>query len=324
MGPNLAEAARPAGWLARRAGPLAPPQVLAPLLSFRDAARKAAKARKESESLGWVGSLEVRLASTPREIRRAQRLRYKVFYEEMSAVPSATARLSRRDADPFDPICDHLLVLDHAAKTGRFGKAKPRVVATSRLLRRDVAEAHGGFYSAGEFDLGPLLRAHPGARIAEIGRSCVLKAYRTKKTVELLWQGIWAYTLRHRLDVLIGCASLEGTDLDALAPQLAYLHHHAASPEPWRVSALPGLHTAMDRIPREALEARAAFKALPPLVKGYLRIGATFGDGAVIDRQFGTTDVFTIMPVAAISERYVAHFGPAADRYGRKRLPEAA
>lgn len=267
----------------------------------------------EGRSLGRIGSLEVRLATRKSEIRRAQRLRYKVFYEEMSAVPSGLAALSRRDVDGYDAVCDHLLVLDHAAPRRKkpFVEPRPKVVGTYRLLRGEVAERHTGFYSESEYDLAPLLAAQGHRRLLELGRSCVLKPYRSKRTVELLWQGIYAYVLHHRIDALIGCASLEGTDPDRLALPLAFLHHHARAPEGWRARALPERAVAMDRMPREAVDAKAALQALPPLIKGYLRLGATFGDGAVIDRQFGTTDVFVTLPVEVIGARYRGHFAPA-------------
>ncbi|MDP4024775.1 GNAT family N-acyltransferase [Methylobacterium sp. NEAU 140] len=268
----------------------------------------------EGRSLGRLGDLEVRLAVRKSEVRRAQRLRYKVFYEEMGAVPSALAALSRRDADAYDALCDHLLVLDHAAaKPAKpFGEPRPKVVGTYRLLRGEVAARGPGFYSEGEYDLAPLLAAQGGRRLLELGRSCVLKPYRGKRTVELLWAGIYAYVLHHRIDALIGCASLEGTDPDRLALPLAFLHHHARAPEGWRARALPERATRMDRLPREAVDPKAALQALPPLIKGYLRVGATFGDGAVIDRQFGTTDVFVALPVEAIGARYRGHFAPGA------------
>jgi putative hemolysin len=265
--------------------------------------------------LGRIGSLEVRLATTAREIRRAQKLRFKVFYEEMSAVPSGAARLSRRDVDAFDAICDHLLVLDHDVKAGPFRPAKPKVVGTYRLLRQEVADRHRGFYTTGEYDISPLLRAHPGSRFLELGRSCVLKPYRNKRTVELLWHGIWAYVLHHRIDVMIGCASLEGTDPQRLALPLSFLHHYAAAPAEWQARALPERYTAMDLLPKEVVDPKAALHELPPLIKGYLRLGAAFGTGAVIDRQFGTTDVLVILPVSAINPRYIDHFGPTANRH---------
>jgi len=258
----------------------------------------------------------VRLAVKNGEVRRAQRLRYGVFYEEMSAVPTGMAAFSRRDADEFDALCDHLLVIDHAATEAEpFRKPRPRVVGTYRLLRQDRAEAEGGFYSAGEYDLAPLLERHPGKRFLELGRSCVLGPYRTKRTVELLWHGIWAYVLHHRIDAMIGCASLEGTDPDRLALPLSFLHHHARAPEAWRARALAERFVPMDRLSREAVDPKAALASLPPLIKGYLRVGATFGDGAVIDRQFGTTDVLVVLPVSAIAARYIGHFGAGADRH---------
>ena len=266
--------------------------------------------------LGRIGSLEVRLAATTREIRQAQRLRFKVFYEEMAAVPNGTGLLSRRDFDDYDALCDHLLVLDHDVKRKPFRSARPQVVGTYRLLRQDVAERHGrGFYTMGEYDVAPLVAAHPGLRFLELGRSCVLQPYRNKRTVELLWHGIWTYVLHHQIDVMFGCASLEGTDPQKLALPLSFLHHFARASGAWRTAALPNRHTPMDFLPREAVDPKKALQALPPLIKGYLRLGATFGDGAVVDPQFGTIDVLVILPVSAINPRYIGHFGASADRH---------
>lgn len=266
-------------------------------------------------SLGRIGSLEVRLARTVGEVKRAQALRYRVFYEEMSAVADARALVTRRDSDAYDAICDHILVVDHAAIEPKpFGKGRPKIVGTYRVLRQTVAERHDGFYSASEYDLAPLLDRHRGLEFLELGRSCVLPAYRGKRTVELLWQGIWAYVLAHRIDAMIGCASLEGTDPRRLALPLSFLHHNCSAAAEWKVRALPERYTDMNRLSPEAIDPRAALQALPPLLKGYLRIGARFGDGAVVDHQFGTTDVFVVMPVKQISERYVAFYGADAGR----------
>ncbi|WP_422679927.1 GNAT family N-acetyltransferase [Chelatococcus albus] len=268
-----------------------------------------------SPVLGRIGSLEVRLATSKKEIKKAQRLRYHVFYEEMSAIPNAASLLARRDKDEYDAICDHLLVLDHDAPRKPFRQAKPKVVGTYRLLRQEVADRHFGFYTAGEFDIQPLIDANPGMRFLELGRSCVLKPYRNKRTVELLWHGIWTYVLHHRIDVMLGCASLEGTDPNHLALPLSFLHHYALAPREWRARAVGERYVAMDRLPKDAVDQKAALHALPPLVKGYLRLGATFGEGAVIDRQFGTTDVLVVLPVSAINPRYIEHFGPGAHRH---------
>ena len=294
---------QPAPSVARQPGEAA-------LFIARAEAGNGLRSGSDSALLGRLGNLELRLATSRAELERAQRLRYQVFYEEMAAQPDARTLLTRRDADAFDALCDHLLVLDHG------GDGAAQVVGTYRLLRQEVAARHGGFYSAGEYDIAPVLAAHPDMRVLELGRSCVLAPYRNKRTVELLWHGIWAYVLRHRIDVMLGCASLPGADPDKLALPLSFLHHHARAPEEWRVRALAHLHVPMDRLPREAIDTKAALAALPPLIKGYLRVGAGFGDGAVVDRQFGTTDVLVVLPVSRINPRYIAHFGADAGRHG--------
>lgn len=276
--------------------------------------RRAWMQPEEAPPLGRLGSLEIRLARSAKEIRLAQRLRYRVFYEEMTAEPDTRMRLVRRDMDAFDALCDHLLVLDHAAE-GSGLRREAQVVGTYRLLRQPVAERHRGFYTAGEFAINELVSRRPDLKFLELGRSCVLAPYRNKRTVELLWHGIWSYVLEHRVDVMFGCASLEGTDPDRLALPLSFLHHFARAEEPWRVSALGAHAVAMDRLPKHGIDPKLALRELPPLIKGYLRLGACVGEGAVVDRQFGTTDVLVVLPVAGINERYINHFGQSAERH---------
>jgi putative hemolysin len=290
------------------------PWLLPALRAYSGIRVAEARTDRGSETLGRLGTLEVRLAHRAADVRRAQKLRYQVFYQEMSAIADAATLIAQRDCDAFDPICDHLLVVDHAARDKRLPH-KPAVVGTYRLLRQSLAERHGGFYSAGEFDIDGLIERHPGSRFLELGRSCVLAPYRNKRTIELLWHGIWTYVLRNRLDVMIGCASLEGTDPNRLTLPLSFLHHFAAAPEPWRARALDHRRVEMGRLAKQAIDPKAALRELPPLIKGYLRLGAFVGDGAVIDYQFGTTDVLIVLPIAAISGRYIGHFGHAADRH---------
>lgn len=280
---------------------------------------------------GRIGDLEVRLARTKADVKRAQRLRYDVFYREMSAKPSIKAQLRRRDEDRYDAICDHLLVVDlapHAEDgTRRTWRAKrqPRVIGTYRVLRQEVADRASGFYTQGEYDIAPLIAARsPGYRFMELGRSCVLKPYRNKRTVELLWHGLWTYVREHKVDVMIGCASFEGTDPAEHAMALSFLYHYALAPPEWRVKAHPHMSTEMNLIAKDKVDARAALKALPPLIKGYLRLGAKVGDGAVIDRQFGTTDVLIVLPVESIDPRYFEHFGAPEERESRVAVAKSA
>ena len=264
-------------------------------------------------TLGRLGTLEVRLAQEKRDVKRAQKLRYRVFYKDGSAIADAATLLAQRDKDAFDKICDHLLVIDHAAKPSMRGQQP--VVGTYRLLRQDVAQSHGGFYTEHEFDVSGLIERHATLRFLELGRSCVLPLYRNKRTVELLWHGIWSYVRQHRLDVMIGCASFEGTNPERLALPLSFLHHYAQAPQTWRASAHPSRRVEMNRVAKQAIDPKTALHELPPLIKGYLRLGAFVGDGAVVDHQFGTTDVLIVLPVSAINARYIEHFGVDASRH---------
>jgi len=262
-------------------------------------------------SFGRRNNLEVRLASSEEEIRAAQALRYHVFYEEMSAEADAETLASKLDADRFDTFCDHLLVIDHNLIPEGLEDTPPldAVVGCYRLLRQDVAEANGGFYTASEFDIEPLLeRAGPDVRFLELGRSCVLEPYRNKPTVELLWHGIMHYVAHYNMDVMLGCASFETTDPTALDMPLSYLYHEHKTPEEWYVRARDEQFVEMNRMAKEDVELRPALRAMPPMIKGYIRAGCFIGDGAVVDKQFGTTDVLILFPVSEINDRYSSKF----------------
>ena len=258
-----------------------------------------------------VGQLDVRLAVSEAEIAAAQALRYEIFYDEMGAEPTPAMARVRRDIDDYDAICDHLLVIDHGVN------GKPHVVGTYRLLRQDVAAAHRGFYSASEYDLSRLI-AHAGidgsgGQLLELGRSCVAPAWRNNATISLLWRGIASYLQAHGTGYMFGCASLHGADPVLHTAELSYLYHHHLAPPELRACALPAHHVPMDRLPAASIDTRAAARALPPLIKGYLRVGAMVGDGGFIDHQFNTVDVFVIMPVDRITSRYAARFVGAND-----------
>jgi L-ornithine Nalpha-acyltransferase len=265
--------------------------------------------------LGRKAGLVVRTASGKEEIDAAQHLRYRVFYEELDARPQADMD-GRRDSDGFDACCDHLLVVQEtdAPDFDAIPVSGGELVGTYRLLRQTVANANGGFYTAAEFDIAPLIARKSGLQFLELGRSCVLKPYRTKPVVELLWQGIWNYVRWHNLDVMLGCASLEGTDPDMHAMPLSFMAQNCAAPEDWRVAALPERYVEMDRIAPDLVDVKSAMRALPPLIKGYLRLGCYIGDGAVVDKQFNTIDVLIVLPVSAIEPRYFAHFGAPDDK----------
>ncbi len=253
-------------------------------------------------------AVSVRLANSQQEIEEAQRLRYKVFYEEYDATPTKEMTKRRRDMDDVDEIADHLVVIDNSS-------GKEKIVGTYRLLQRDAASKHGGFYSSGEYDLSNILNAD--ISLLELGRSCVLPEFRSRPILQLLWQGIGGYITEHNIELLFGCGSLHGTEVTNISRPLSYMYHYHLAEENLRARALEHRYINMDIIPKEELDPKKVFSELPPLLKGYLRIGATVGDGAVIDPQFNTTDVFIVMPTEAMTQRYRAHY----ERKNQKPMP---
>jgi putative hemolysin len=248
------------------------------------------------------GGLIARLAESAADIDAAQALRYRVFYGERGAIPSVENIARQRDFDAFDAVCDHLLVISRERTYLPGG-----VVGTYRLLRRSVADRHDGFYTTGEYDISPLLRLE--GEILELGRSCVALDYRNRAAVQLLWQAIAAYVSLHEIRLMFGCASLPGTDPEELSEALSYLYHYHLAPEALRPRALASRHVDMAVLPRNVLEGKKVLKTLPPLIKGYLRVGGFVGDGAVIDPQFNTIDVSVIVKTDLITEKYSRHYG---------------
>jgi putative hemolysin len=247
------------------------------------------------------GPLQVRLAETAADIDAAQALRFRIFYEGMGARPLPEMARKGRDIDRFDHVCDHLLVLDH----NRSAKVSA-VVGTYRLIRRAAAARLGGFYTASEFDISSLV-LHPG-EILELGRSCVDPAYRQRPVMQLLWSGIAAYVFHFDIGLLFGCASLPGTDPDVAAIPLSYLHHEHQAPAVLRPRALAKRYVDMCRLDRSAIDPGQAIASLPPLIKGYLRLGGVVGDGAVIDEQFNTIDVCVLVKTDLVKQKYSRHY----------------
>ncbi|MBL4602349.1 MAG: GNAT family N-acetyltransferase [Emcibacteraceae bacterium] len=250
------------------------------------------------------GDFEVRLARTEDEIKAGQKLRYQVFFEELGAIPSDEVKKEARDFDDFDDICDHLLAFDNS----KFGPDK--VVATYRLLREETIDQKQDFYSASEFDLTSLYNDHFRAllgerQLLELGRSCVREEYRTSATMHLMWKFIARYVNRHNIAYLFGCASLPGINQDDHKLTLTHLYHAHKTPDEFNIPAVKKLTQKMDYYAEGEYSKKEALRSLAPLVKGYLRLGCYIGDGAVIDEQFNTTDVFILLPVDRLESRYL-------------------
>ncbi len=251
-------------------------------------------------------SFRVRLAETEAEVRAAQALRYRVFYEEMGAQPTVEMARLGRDFDDFDAVCDHLLVIDRE-KSGDL----PWVVGTYRMLRKSVALENFGFYSEQEYDLSDLIN-YPDETV-EVGRSCVDSEARSGAVMQMLWGGIAEYIHQHDIKLLFGCASFHGTSPDSLSLPLSYLYHHHLAPVGLRPRALDALYVDMHREPAGEAGDRAAMGELPPLIKGYLRLGGFVGDGAVVDHQFNTTDICVVVKTDLLTEKYRRHYNARED-----------
>lgn len=248
-----------------------------------------------------IDQISIRRTTSEEDIRAAQALRYQVFYEEFGAKPLGDMAALKRDYDEFDDLADHLIVIDTDPKTNT-----ETIIGTYRLLKQDQANKHGSFLTGKSYDLTLLLES--GQKLLELSRSCVLPQYRTRPVLQLLWKGIAEYIIEHEIEVMLGCASFLTTDLDSVKQELAYLHHHHLAPKAMRVRAQDDQFENMNLMPTADIKIRKAFHKLPPLIKGYLRVGSTIGEGAVIDHQFGTIDVFVSMQTHMISDRYRKHY----------------
>jgi L-ornithine Nalpha-acyltransferase len=171
-----------------------------------------------------------------------------------------------------------------------------------------VAERNFGFYSALEFDVAALIARRPTARFLEVGRACIASSHRGRHVLELLWRGLWAYARHHNSDAMIGCASLPGSDAAAHAGAIRALVAGGGDPSS-RVAPRPERAGAIgEGVSRPPADPRALMRVLPPLVKGYFRLGATFSPPPAVDSAFNTTDLFVIMPPSDVEERYLRYF----------------
>jgi len=235
-----------------------------------------------------AGRYHVSLAVDDSEIREAQRLRYAVFAEEMGArLPSV---LAGHDVDLYDPFCDHLLVRE-------LGSGE--VVGTYRILPPDAAQCVGSYYSEQEFDLTRLNFLRP--RMAELGRSCVHPAHRSGGLIARLWLGLADYMTRYGYDYLVGCASIGMADGGHVAASVyRQLTANHLAPIEWRA-------TPRHRLPVESLD-EGQTVVLPPLIKGYARLGAMVCGEPAWDPDFNTADLLMLLPLAQLNRSYARRF----------------
>jgi len=243
-----------------------------------------------------------KLAQTDDELFAAQRLRYRVFVQELGGSGDQVDHDRMIECDRFDPHYDHLLLIDdHAPDDVPLG-----VVGVYRLLRGQHLAQVGQFYSEHEYDLTPL--HHCGQRLLELGRSCLDQRYRSGMGMFVLWQALADYVVAHDIQILFGVASFAGTDIAQLAPALTALHHKHLAPPHLRVQARPPHNQPMDLVDIDRLDRKSAMRQVPALIKAYLRLGGVIGQDAYVDHQFNTTDICMILDIQNMNEKQIALF----------------
>lgn len=241
------------------------------------------------------------------EIREAaQRLRYDVFVKELGADGPLVDHTRQLERDRFDAFADHLVLLDENRPPHE------QVVGTYRVMTRKMADAAGQFYCEDEYDLTPLRDS--GMGLMELGRSCLHCDYRGGAGVLHLWSALADYATLHQIDILFGVASFHGRDSDALAAPLSLLYQRHLAPAPVRVTAKGPTAFSMDVQKADEIDRVAAVRQIPALIKAYLRLGGTVGDGAFVDHAFNTTDICLILQSDAIGGLQKAILGKGAAR----------
>lgn len=245
-----------------------------------------------------ISRFEVRLADCDEDIAAAQRLRYRVFVEEMGAKVSDEENAERLEKDRFDEYFDHLLLIDKLAE----GDPLDKVVGVYRLMRGEVAKNGIGFYGASEYDLSKLENA--GVETLELGRSCVAPAFRGGIAMHLMWGALGDYVNKYDIGILFGVASFHNADPEPIADALSYLYHNHLAPEEIRVRAKPPGFAEMNLMAKDQIDNHKAMIKIPSLIKAYLRFGGFVGDGAYVDVDFNTVDVCLIMDTKRMADRY--------------------
>lgn len=251
-----------------------------------------------------VRDYEVRLTRNKEERKQVRQLRYEVFCLEENASATEEQKSLGEEYDAYDTYADYMAVFH-----------ENKIVGTYRIIDRDAAEKMGGFYTEREFNLSKIKNVK--GNIAEMSRACVKMEYRENGLVmRLLWAGLCEYVVKRKVSILFGVPSFVGTNPATSAQALSYLYYNCLSPYHLRATVLkenldPGVNpgmTQMNILPRAFVDEAEARKQMTPLIKGYLRLGATFGRGVFIDKGFGTYDVFVLVQTKNIDKTYQKHF----------------
>ena len=258
-----------------------------------------------------VRDFEVRLTRNKEERKMVRQLRYEVFCLEENASATEEQKNLGEEYDAYDTYADYMAVFHNG-----------EIVGTYRIIDKDAAEKMGGFYTEQEFNISKIKKVN--GNIAEMSRACVKMEYRENGLVmRLLWAGLCEYVVKRKVVILFGVPSFVGTNPAQSAQALSYLYYNCLSPSHLRATVLkenldssinPAM-TQMNILPRAFVNEDEAKKQMTPLIKGYLRLGATFGRGVFIDKGFGTYDVFVLVQTKNIDKTYQKHFAGSENAF---------
>jgi len=235
------------------------------------------------------GSIELKIIDdTDKLIHKVKKLRYETFFGE--------SEKNNYDSDEFDKLCDHLVAIDKSI-------SDDFVVGTYRLLLKPRFVKSQRFYSQTEFNISKLTKKN-SLTLLEAGRSCVHKNYRDGKIIKLLWRGLATYIAKNKVDIVFGCASFPSSNHNLFRNQLSYLKHFHSSPQYLKTKPLWNLKVKFRTIDKKLLNSNEEFRKLPPLIKAYIRVGAYVGSGAIVDKEFDTTDVLIVLETKKMLKRY--------------------
>lgn len=245
------------------------------------------------------GNFLIKLVENKSELKSAQSLRYSVFYKERNAKPSLSKKIIKLDYDSIDHFAHHLIVIDKTRK-----KSSNQIVGTYRLLKGDFARQLGGFYTSSEFDLTNIIKIYRDNQILELGRSCIHKDYRNRNIMSLIWKVIARYINLYDIKILFGCASFPGIDVFKFSEQLFFLRDNFSLPNDLSVKSLDKDIFSIDTFKIKKVDMISTFLKLPPLIKGYLRVGGKVSDSYFVDHQFNTIDLCIAVKTENIDYKY--------------------
>ena len=246
--------------------------------------------------------IEIRIIKNEAELHAAQRLRYRVFFEECGAKASPQVEAEKRDFDEFDDYCDHLIAVDKNAGDN----PDDYIIGTYRLMRKDGAKRCGKWYSQTEFDVEKF--SDYDGEVLELGRSCVSADHRTKLVMQMLWNGLAAYMFDYDIKLMFGCGSFHGTDLNEYKQALSYLYYNCVATGNLDITAKGKNKRDMKLLAKDEVDDKEAIRQIPTMIRGYLRAGAKVGNSVWIDWDFNCFDVCIIFEMKNLKENYLKHY----------------